>query len=56
MLTALSLVDDSVLLEEDEDFFDDEELELSSLSSLIPTSSLSLGVFVGNTMAMLQTE
>jgi len=52
----LLLLDDSVSLEEDEDFIDDEELELSSLSSLIPTSSLLLGVFVGNAMTMLQTE
>ena len=35
MLTALSLVDDSVSLEEDGFFFDDEELEVSSLFSLL---------------------
>jgi len=52
----LSLLDDSVSLEEYEDFFGDEELELSSLSSLIPTSSLSLGVLVGNAVAMLQMK
>ena len=63
MLTVLSsagipilLLDDSVSLEEDEDFFDDEEVELSSLSLLIPSSSLSLVVFVGNAAAMLQTQ
>ena len=57
MLTALSLVDDSVLLEEDEDFFDDEELlELSSLFSLISSSSLSLCVFGSDAVSMLPTE
>ncbi len=46
MLTALSLVDNSVLLEEDEDFFDDEELEVSSLSSLISSPfSFALSAF-----------
>ena len=63
MLTVLSsasipllLLDDSVSLEEDEDVFDDEELELSSLDLLIPSSSLSLVVFVGNAAAMSETE
>ncbi len=63
MLTLLSsavipllLLDDSVSLEEDEDVFDDEELELSSLDLLIPSSSLSLVVFVGNAAAMSETE
>jgi hypothetical protein len=46
VLTALSLVDDSVLLEEDEDFFDDEELEVSSLSSLLSSPfSFALSAF-----------
>ena len=46
MLTALSLVDDSVLLEEDEDFFDDEELEVSLLSSLLSSPfSFALSAF-----------
>ena len=46
MLTALSLVDDSVSLEEDKDFFDDEELEVSSLSSLLSSPfSFALSAF-----------
>ena len=48
------LLDDSLSLEEDEDVFDDEEPELSSLVLLIPFSSLSLVVFVGNSTAMLR--
>ena len=53
----LSLLDDSVSLEEDEDFFDDEELlELSSLFSLISSSSLSLCVFGSDAVSMLPTE
>jgi hypothetical protein len=53
----LTLLDDSVSLEEDEDFFDDEELlELSSLFSIISSSSLSLGVFGGDAVSMLQME
>ena len=63
MLTVLSsavnpllrLLDDKVSLEEDDDIFDDEELELSSLD--VPLSSLSLIVFVGNAAgAMSETE
>ena len=49
------LLDDSLSLEEDEDVFDDEEPEMSSLDLLIPFSSLSLVVFVGNSTAMLET-
>ena len=48
------LLDDSLSLEEDEDVFDDEEPELSLLVLLIPFSSLSLVVFVGNSAAMLE--
>ncbi len=50
----LWLLDDKVSLEEDDDVFDDEELELSSL--VIPSSSLSLVVFVGNAAAMSEME
>jgi len=46
VLTALSQVDDSVSLEEDKDFFDDEELEVSSLSSLLSSPfSFALSAF-----------
>ncbi len=46
MLTALSLVVDSVLLEEDEIFFDDEELEVPLLFSLLSSPlSFALSAF-----------